>query len=294
SRSARSTASRASTARPTTPRPRPACTASPSPWRARTPGWASPSIPFPPATWPPTWSWRCRRKSAPRSWPTSPPAAWAGPRKSPTRSVSWSPRRPPGSPAPTWTSTAATTWAGSPSRGRAAVACAAAVRHARATLKTRVSALDGCHPHHQEVPEPPAVRHRNLQLHHHRGRAPADPGRRVLRGPRRQERRGPDPFGPAADHRRAGAGRRADAVHPAAEPDHPLLRRLAAGLHGQLPGAQHAAVPRTAADLPPADGEPAGADAVAGDEPAHRAQPGTVAGVPARPGRQPRPPTHAP
>jgi acetoacetyl-CoA reductase len=38
----RSTASRASTARPTTPRPRPACTASPSRWRARTPSSASP------------------------------------------------------------------------------------------------------------------------------------------------------------------------------------------------------------------------------------------------------------
>ena len=46
---------RASTARRTTPRPRPACTASRFRWRARTPSSASPSTRSRPATWRPTW-----------------------------------------------------------------------------------------------------------------------------------------------------------------------------------------------------------------------------------------------
>ena len=48
-------ASKVSTVRPTTRRPRPVCTVSPFRWRAKTPSWASPSTPSRRAISPPTW-----------------------------------------------------------------------------------------------------------------------------------------------------------------------------------------------------------------------------------------------
>src|SRR5690606_27131963 len=103
------------------------------------------------------------------------------------------------------------------------------------------------------------------------------------------ERRRPDPLGPAADHRRARIGRGAGALDPAAGADHPLLRRLDAGVHRQLPRALDAAVPGPAAAVPPADGRHARADALGDDEPAYRAQPRDVEGVAEEPHRQRRP-----
>jgi polyhydroxyalkanoate synthesis repressor PhaR len=58
------------------------------------------------------------------------------------------------------------------------------------------------------------------------------------------------------------------------------------GFMGSLPGAQHAGLPRPAAAVPPADGQPAGPDPVGDDEPADRAQPGAVAGIPAQHGQR--------
>src|SRR5690606_1140670 len=77
--------------------------------------------------------------------------------------------------------------------------------------------------------------------------------------------------------------RPADALDPAAQPDHPFLRGFAAGFHGQLPGAEHAAVPGAAVAVPQPAQQPAGADALDHAEPADGAEPGHVEVVPGKP-----------
>ena len=144
--------------------------------------------------------------------------------------------------------------------------------------------LHGCEPRHQEVSEPSPLRHRDLQLHHHRGRAPADRRWRGIRGPRCQDRRGPDAAGAAADHRRARAGR---------EPmlSTQLLSQIIRFYGDSLQGFMGSYLERSMQTFLEQQqqfrqqmGGLLGQTPVDDDEPADRAQPGTVEGIPAEPG----------
>ena len=98
-------------------------------------------------------------------------------------------------------------------------------------------------PHHQEVPQPAAVRHGQQRLHH-AGRRQADgAGQHRLPGHRRQDRRRPDARDPAADHPRRGRRRRADVQLRDARADDPFLRQRAADDHGPVHGAERQGVP---------------------------------------------------
>ena len=91
----------------------------------------------------------------------------------------------------------------------------------------------------QEVPEPAALRHQDVELHHARRRQADGAEARGLPGHRREVERGPHAADPAADHPRGGVGRRADVLRRPAVADHPLLRQRDAGHHGHLPREEH-------------------------------------------------------